>query len=167
MSLSLLSNFLLMGLQTISCFHLSYWFDLWPSHCLSWVQNLKIYQLSQVEEAVKKKIWTSLFAVSLESWGYSRFFCASLNLTQHSSAFGCIDKPNYAGSNTLFDLMKSSVFWVFFFWLLLSLKPDVVLFSGSLLLSIISIDYQILFCFLLFWLSWQGVVFNRAVSGFL
>lgn len=55
MSLSLLSNFLLMGLQTISCFHLSYWFDLWPSHCLSWVQKLKIYRLSQVEEAVKKK----------------------------------------------------------------------------------------------------------------
>lgn len=32
MSLSLLSNFLLMGPQTISCFHLSYWFNLWPSH---------------------------------------------------------------------------------------------------------------------------------------
>ena len=44
-----------MGPQTISCFHLSYWFDLWPSRCLSRVPKLKIYRLSQVEEALKKK----------------------------------------------------------------------------------------------------------------
>lgn len=64
-----------MGPQTISCFHLSYWFDLWPSRCLSRVQKLKIYRLSQVEEALKKKkerntttaTRARLFAVSLES----------------------------------------------------------------------------------------------------
>lgn len=112
MPLSLLSNFLLMGPQTISCFHLSYWFDLWSTHCLSWVQNLKIYRLSQVEEAVKGEKSEQAFVVSLESWPYSEFFCAFLNSTRHSSAFGCIDKLNYAGSNCLFDLMKTSSFKV-------------------------------------------------------
>lgn len=55
MSLSLLGNFLLMGLQTISCFHLSYWFDLWPSHCLSRVQKLKIYLSGEGSCREKKK----------------------------------------------------------------------------------------------------------------
>lgn len=35
--LSLLSNFLWMGPWTISCFHLLYLFDLWPSRRLGWV----------------------------------------------------------------------------------------------------------------------------------
>lgn len=75
MSLSLLSNFLLMGPQTISCFHLSYWFDLWPSQYLSWVQKLKIYRLSQVEEAVKgKKIWARLLWYHLNLERIPSFF---------------------------------------------------------------------------------------------
>lgn len=55
MSLSLYNNFLLMGLQTISCFYLSHWFDLWPSLCLCRVQKLRINLLSRNEKAVKGK----------------------------------------------------------------------------------------------------------------
>lgn len=56
MSPALLSNLLLMGPQTISCFHLLYWFDLRPRHGISRVRKkLKIYCLFQVEEAVKEK----------------------------------------------------------------------------------------------------------------
>lgn len=54
MSLALLSNLLLMGPQTISCFHLLYWFDLRPSRCSSRVRKLEIYCLFRVEEAVKE-----------------------------------------------------------------------------------------------------------------
>lgn len=63
---SLLGNFLLMVLQTISCFHLSYWFDLWPSHCLSWVQKTQDLSLlpewgSSKGRKKKEDISTRLF----------------------------------------------------------------------------------------------------------
>lgn len=53
MLLSLLSNFPLMALQTISCFHRSHWFDLWSSCSLSRGQKLRIYGSSYSEEVVK------------------------------------------------------------------------------------------------------------------
>lgn len=58
-SLALLSNLPLMGPQTISCFHLLYWFDLRPSCGFSLCvkkkkKNLEIYCLFLVEEAVKE-----------------------------------------------------------------------------------------------------------------
>lgn len=66
-------QFLLMGLQTTSCFHLSYWFDLHPSHCLSWAEILRIYHFCQVEEAVKKKKKIQASGPSFQSWTCSEF----------------------------------------------------------------------------------------------
>lgn len=51
-SLALLSNLLLMGPWTISCFHLLYLFDLRSTRGFSYAQkNLEIYCLFQVEDA--------------------------------------------------------------------------------------------------------------------
>lgn len=104
-SLSLLSNFLWMGPWTISCFHLLYLFDLWPSHCLSWVQkNIQIYRLSPVEEGIKNA--SMPVEVSLQSWTDSKVFCSfwiPLDTVLH---FGRINGLGYAGSSFLFDLLK-------------------------------------------------------------
>ena len=143
MSLSLLSNFLLMGPQTISCFHLSYWFDLWPSHCLSWVQKLKIYRLSQVEEAIKNGFCGITWILNF----FQVFsFLVKFNSTQFCVRLYWQTKQCWQQLSVWFD----EVFSVFFcccFWLLVSLKPGEVLFSASLLLSIISIDCQYVLLF--------------------
>lgn len=96
---SLLSNFLWMGPRTISCFHLLYLFDLWPSHCLSWVQKnpLQIYRLSPVEEGIKNA--SMPVEASLQSWTDSKVFCSfwiPLNTVLH---FGHIDRLGYVGSS--------------------------------------------------------------------
>lgn len=56
------------------------------------------------------EIWAWHFVVSLETWTHSSFLCAFFYSTRYSFSFGCIDKLNYAGSNCLFNLMKSSGF---------------------------------------------------------
>lgn len=108
MFLSLLSNFLLTGLQTISCFHLSYWFDLWPSRSLSWVEKLRIYRFSHKEEAVKRKeILTRLLRYH---WNLHPSF---LLLYKFNSTQFCIwlyRQVCYSGSICLFNQMKSSVY---------------------------------------------------------
>lgn len=97
---SLLSNFLWMGPWTISCFHLLYLFDLWPSHCLSWVQkNLQIYHLSPVEEGIKNA--SMPVEVSLQSRTDSKVFFSfwiPLDTVLH---FGHIDGLGYAGSSLI------------------------------------------------------------------
>lgn len=156
MSLSLIGNFLLMGLQTISCFDLSYCFDLWPGERLSWVQKLKIYRLSQVEEAFKKKRNLSkAFVVLLESWTDSRFF--NFNLTQFF-ILTLIDELNSAGTNclcgVLFLASGCSCLWTLK-WCCFQAP---CFYPSYLLIAT--------FC-LLFWLSRRGVVLNRDLSGFL
>lgn len=153
MFLSLLSNFLLMGLQTISCFHLSYWFDLWPSHCLSWVEKLRIYRFSHKEEAVKKKeILTRLL------WYHWNLLPSFLLLYKFNSTQFCIWlywQARYSGSNCLFNQMKPSVYC-----------------SGRSCLQNLSWCCIQAPCFhlsyLLIAIFFGGVLFlNRAVSGFL
>lgn len=100
MSLALLSNLLLMGPQTISCFHLLYRFDLRPSRGFSWARKLEIYCLFQVEEALKEGGKKSEHDSRGITWIWSHFqlFC--------SLCIVAVLTNRTAGGSCLFDLMK-------------------------------------------------------------
>lgn len=84
-SLSLLSNFLWMGPRTISCFHLLYLFDLWPSHCLSWVK--KPPDLSPLSSGGGYKECEHACGGITSILNWFQGFLFFLNSTRHSPAF--------------------------------------------------------------------------------